>query len=65
MKLVTEHLGEIILAIAGVALIVGLILAFRQPIGDFFSDIIGKLTDVGEGSNLWSVDSTFTATPNP
>ena len=63
MKLVTEHLGEIILAIAGVALIVGLILAFRQPIGDFFADVIDNLTNMGgSGGNLWDVNSSFSAT---
>ncbi len=53
MKLVTEHLGEIILAIAGVALIVGLILTFKGPISTFFNDIFGKLTQVGNNDKLW------------
>ena len=54
MKLVAEHLGEIILAVAGVALVVGVILCFSDPIGDFFKDIIDQLTAVATDSNgIW------------
>ena len=58
MKLVAEHLGEIILAVAGVALVVGVVLAFAEPIGDFFSEIIGKLSTVGTNdSGIWATPS--------
>ena len=61
MKLVAEHLGEIILAVAGVALVVGVILAFAEPIGDFFVAILGKLEGVAtDDSGIWS---TPTYTP--
>ena len=58
MKLVAEHLGEIILAVAGVALVVGVILAFSEPIGDFFMAIIEKLETVATDSNgIWAAGS--------
>ena len=61
MKLVAEHLGEIILAVAGVALVVGVVLAFADPIGDFFSEIIGKLSTVAtDDAGIWK---TQTYTP--
>ena len=53
MKLVAEHLGEIILAVAGVALVVGVILTFGDEVTQFFTDIIGKLTQVGTG-DIWT-----------
>ena len=58
MKLVAEHLGEIILAVAGVALVVGVILAFADPIGDFFVSILDKLEGVAtDDSGIWSTPS--------
>ena len=58
MKLVAEHLGEIILAVAGVALIVGVVLCFGDTIGDFFSEIIGKLSTVAtDDSGIWATPS--------
>ena len=50
MKLVAEHLGEIILAVAGVALLVGVILCFGDVIGNFFMEIVEKLTSVATDS---------------
>lgn len=47
MKLISEHLGEIIVALAGVALLVTAIVLFEAPIGDFFDGIISKLTGIG------------------
>lgn len=57
MKLVAEHLGEIILAVAGVALVVGVILACGDSIESFFEGIFGKYEDLGfgEDSPLWEV----------
>ena len=61
MKLVAEHLGEIILAIAGVALVVGVILAFESTIGEFFSSILSKLEGVAtDDTGIWA---TPTYTP--
>ena len=60
MKLVAEHLGEIILAVAGVALIVGVVLCFADPIGDFFDEIIGKLTTIAtDDAGIWA-NGTYT-----
>ena len=60
MKLVAEHLGEIILAVAGVALVVGVILCFGDVVGDFFASIIGKLSEVGTSdTGIWA-DYTYT-----
>ena len=47
MKLISEHLGEIIVALAGVALLIAAITLFKAPIGDFFESIITKLTSIG------------------
>lgn len=62
MKLVAEHLGEIILAVAGVALLVGVILCFGDTIGNFFVKIVEQLegvaTSTGEGG-IWG-DYTYT-----
>ena len=43
MKTIMNHLAEIILAIAGVTLLVGVILCFATPIGNFFETTIDKL----------------------
>lgn len=48
MKLISEHLGEIIVALAGVALLIGAVVVFKAPLGEFFKSIIEKLTTVGE-----------------
>lgn len=48
MKLISEHLGEIIVALAGVALLISAITLFDAEIGTFFSSIITKLTDLGD-----------------
>lgn len=56
MKLVAEHLGEIILAVAGVALVVGVVVAFADPIGSFFEEIIGKLSSLAtDSTGIWAV----------
>lgn len=47
MKLISEHLGEIIVALAGVALLISAIVLFKAPVGDFFTSITEKLTSVG------------------
>lgn len=50
MKLITEHLGEIIVAIAGVALLISVCVVFGDPLSEFFSEIINTLTE--KGGNL-------------
>ena len=47
MKLIAEHLGEIIVALAGVALLVLACTVFKAPISDFFEGIVEKLTASG------------------
>lgn len=47
MKLISEHLGEIIVALAGVALLVAACVVFKTEIGSFFSGIVTKLTGIG------------------
>lgn len=47
MKLISEHLGEIIVALAGVALLVAACVVFKAEIGGFFSGIVSKLTGIG------------------
>ena len=64
MKKISEHLGQIIIALVGVALLIAACVVFRAPIGDFFNSIIGKETTVGgqlissmENVNLSDVSS--------
>lgn len=47
MKKISEHLGEIIVALAGVALLIAAITLFKAPIGDFYSNIVKSELDVG------------------
>ena len=47
MKLISEHLGEIIVALAGVALLISAITLFDAELGAFFTSIISKLTELG------------------
>lgn len=60
MKLISEHLGEIIVALAGVALLITAIVFFKADIGDFFANIIEKLTGIGDKvlNNLDTIDVT-------
>lgn len=48
MKLIAEHLGEIIVAIAGVALLISAIVFFQADISEFFENIVSTLTDKGQ-----------------
>ena len=48
MKLIAEHLGEIIVALAGVALLIAACVVFKAEIGEFFDSIVEKLTGVGD-----------------
>ena len=48
MKLISEHLGEIIVALAGVALLIAACVVFKAEIGEFFSNIVEKLTGIGD-----------------
>lgn len=47
MKLISEHLGEIIVALAGVALLVAAIALFDGQVGNFFAKITESLTSLG------------------
>lgn len=47
MKLISEHLGEIIVAIAGVALLISCVVFFKEDISDFFENIVSTLTEKG------------------
>ena len=47
MKKISEHLGQIIIALAGVALLIAAVVVFRAPIGEFFNNIVFKETAVG------------------
>ena len=48
MKLISEHLGEIIVALVGVALLIGAIIIFKPQLEEFFTNIVEKLTAVGD-----------------
>lgn len=48
MKLISEHLGEIIVALAGVALLVTAVVLFKGNLADFFEGIIETLTGIGD-----------------
>lgn len=48
MKLISEHLGEIIVALAGVALLVTAVVVFKGDLSEFFSKIIATLTSIGD-----------------
>ena len=48
MKLISEHLGEIVVALAGVALLITAITLFKAPLTQFFSDCVTKITEVGD-----------------
>ena len=56
MKNISEHLGQIIAALAAIALLVACVTGFRAPIGDFFDSILYKQTALG-GKVLASMDS--------
>ena len=47
MKKISEHLGQIIVALCGIVLCVCAIVVFRADIGAFFNNIVGKETGVG------------------
>lgn len=55
MKLITKHMGEVLIAIAGIILGVMAVIAFRVPIGNFFTGTISKMTDIG-GEILQEID---------
>lgn len=60
MKLISEHLGEIIVALAGVALLVAAVILFKTDIADFFESIVDSITGIGEDilNNLDNVTVT-------
>lgn len=65
MKKISEHLGQIIAALAAIALLIGTVAVFRVPIGNFFNSITGRETAVGDsllagmdGINLSDLESS-------
>lgn len=48
MKLISEHLGEIIVVLAGVALLISAVVFFKADISAFFDNIVGTLTTKGQ-----------------
>ena len=60
MKLISEHLGQIIAVLAAVALLICVVVGFKAPIGDFFGGIVVEETLIGNNimSNLDDVDLT-------
>lgn len=48
MKMISEHLGRIIAALAAIALLVGSVSAFSTDISDFFNSVIDKQTSIGD-----------------
>lgn len=50
MKKIAEHLGEIIIGLAGVALLISAVTLFSAPVGDFFNGIVEK--EVALGSQI-------------
>ena len=46
MKKISEHLGQIIIALAGVALLIAACVVFKEPIGEFYNSIVGKEVSV-------------------
>ncbi|MBQ8245851.1 MAG: hypothetical protein IJZ42_01845 [Lachnospiraceae bacterium] len=59
MKTISQHLGQIILAVAAVALIIGVVLTFGTPVHNFMDGVMDKLYDVGNGP-IWNVGGTAT-----
>ena len=46
MKKISEHLGQIIVALAGVALLVAAVVVFKAPIGEFYNTMLDKETSI-------------------
>ena len=65
MKLISEHLGQIIAALAAVALLITSVVFFKAPIGDFFDNTVSKMTGIGDNivANLDDVDVTEPTAP--
>lgn len=63
MKKISEHLGQIIAALAAIALLIGTVAVFATPMGNFFKGIITKQSDVGQEvlSGIQSLDFMFGA----
>ncbi|MBQ8248083.1 MAG: hypothetical protein IJZ42_13225 [Lachnospiraceae bacterium] len=59
MKTISQHLGQIILAVAAVALIIGVVLTFGSPVHNFMDGVMDKLYEVGNGP-IWNVGGTTT-----
>ena len=56
MKLISEHLGEIIVVLAGVALLISAVVFFKADISEFFDNIVATLTEKGQ-SMLDSIET--------
>lgn len=58
MKLLSEHLGETIVAIAVVVVLITSVALFRAPIGDFFTSITSDLLEVDNGVSVTPPDDS-------
>ena len=48
MKKISEHLGQIIIALVGVALLIAAVMVFRSPTGNFYDSVIDQETLAGD-----------------
>ena len=46
MKKISEHLGQIVVALAGVALLVAAVVVFKAPVGEFYHSMLDKETAI-------------------
>ena len=47
MKLITEHAGDILTVIVGIALLIGIIWLLKTPINNFFTAMVTSLQNLG------------------
>ena len=57
MKTVVNHLGQIILSVAAIALVVGITLTFGGTIAGFFGGVTDNLTNLATGE-IWNIGGT-------
>ena len=64
MKLISEHLGQIIAALTAIAILITSVVFFKAPIGDFFGNIVTKETSIVD-SVTQNTDDVDVANLNP
>ena len=47
MKLITEHAGDILTVIVGIALLIGIIWLLKEPISGYFTSMVESLKTLG------------------